>query len=216
MRLLLLGPPGAGKGTQARLLASRLKSPHIASGDLLRDAMEQATPLGREAKAYVERGDLVPDEIVLGVIAERLKAPDAEGFVLDGFPRTGGQARDLDRALEDLGRTLDAVLHLEVPDEEIVERLTGRLFCPQCQRVYHVLHDPPREEGTCDDCGGPLSARKDDDAETVRHRLRVQYHEPIGSLLKYYDKRGLVVPVDGMGSVKEVSERIAKAIEAGT
>jgi adenylate kinase len=213
VRVLLVGPPGAGKGTQARVLAERMGALHIASGDLLREAIDRETPLGKQAKSYIQRGDLVPDDVVVGVVAERLKRPDAESFVLDGFPRTEAQARELGRVLGDLDRPLDIVVHLEAPDDEIVARLSGRRLCSRCQRAYHVVHDPPREPGKCDDDGAELVSRPDDDPETVRHRLRVQYHEPIRGLLDFYRDAGLVVPIDGVGPVEDVTERIAKAVE---
>lgn len=213
MRLLLVGPPGAGKGTQARRLAEELGVPHIASGDLLRAAIGDGTPLGRKAKSYVDRGDLVPDDIVVRIVAERLRQRDATSFVLDGFPRTKEQALALDLVLEELGRPLQQVIHLEVPDDEIVERLAARRYCPECSRPYHMLHDPPRSNEICDDDGAKLARRPDDEPHTVRHRLAVQYHEPIGRLLNHYKARGVLTSVEGVGTVDEVAEQIAKVAE---
>lgn len=213
MRLLLLGPPGAGKGTQARRIAEEHGVPHIASGDLLRDAIRRQTPLGTEAKRWMDEGDLVPDDVVVQIVAERLEAPDAEGFVLDGFPRTREQAAALDRMLDGAERSLDAVIHLEVPDEKIIERLSGRRMCPTCQRAYHMVYDPPAEDERCDEDGTGLVRRRDDEPETVRHRLEVQYHAPIRGLLAYYAEQGRLCTVDGLGSVEEVATRLDEAIE---
>jgi adenylate kinase len=213
VRLLLVGPPGAGKGTQARRLAEREGVPHVASGDLLRNAISASTPLGIEAKKFMDVGDLVPDDVVVGVVSERLSDPDAKDFVLDGFPRTKEQALALDRVLSELGRPLERVIHLEVPDDEIVERLSARRYCPECHRVYHMLHDPPKSDEVCDDDGCRLVRRPDDDPETVRHRLAVQYHAPIGPLLDHYENLRLVISVDGVGPVDEVAERVTKVAE---
>lgn len=216
MRLLLIGPPGAGKGTQARRIAEGFEAPHIASGDLLRAAIADGTSLGLTAKTFMDRGDLVPDDVVILIMAHRLSADDATAFVLDGFPRTREQAIALDAVLEELGRPLERVVHLEVPDDEIVERLTARRYCPECGRPYHMLHDPPRDDETCDDDATKLVRRPDDDPTTVRHRLAVQYHEPVGGLLAHYAKTpGLVVAVDGIGTVDEVTERIEKMVTGG-
>lgn len=212
MRVLLVGPPGAGKGTQARRLCDALRVPHIASGDLLREAIDRETDLGLEAKGFMSRGDLVPDGVVVEIVAERLRRPDAEGFILDGFPRTRDQAVALDRVLDDLSRPLDAVVHLTAPEEKIVERLSGRRICPTCQRAYHMVYDPPADDERCDDDQTPLITRPDDEAETVRHRLEVQYHEPIRGLIDYYDEQGAVIAVDGLGTVDEVAARLDDAI----
>lgn len=213
MRLLLVGPPGAGKGTQARRLAEEMGVPHIASGDLLRAAIGAGTKLGLEAKSYVDRGDLAPDVVVVRIVSDRLTEPDASAFVLDGFPRTKEQALALDNVLAKLDLPLEQVIHLEVPDDEIVERLAARRYCPECHRAYHMLHDPPRSDEVCDDDGSKLARRPDDEPHTVRHRLAVQYHEPIGPLLNHYKDRGILVSVEGVGTVEEVAERVAKVAE---
>lgn len=213
LRLLLLGPPGAGKGTQARRLSEDHDVPHVASGDLLREAVTKGTSLGLEAQAYMDRGDYVPDDLMIRFIAERLEEPDAEGFVLDGFPRTMAQARALTRRLEELGRPVDLVIALEVPHDRIVERLAGRRLCPECQRAYHMTYDPPRNDERCDVDGNRLVTRPDDEPDTVRHRLRV-YAEATEGLRDHYEDLGLLVVVDGEGDPEEVSERIDKAVEA--
>lgn len=213
MRILLVGPPGAGKGTQARRLAEAKDVPHIASGDLLRAAIAAGTDLGMQAKTNMDRGDLVSDDVVVRIVADRLSSDDATSFVLDGFPRTKAQAVALDDVLNGLGRPLEAVVHMEVPDDEIVERLAARRYCPECHRPYHMLHDAPDDDEVCNDDGAKLARRPDDDPDTVRHRLAVQYHKPIGPLIEYYEGRDLLQSVDGLGTVEEVAERIAKVAE---
>ena len=214
LRLLFIGPPGAGKGTQARRVAEGLGVPHIASGDLLREAIRAGTPLGLKAKEYMDRGELVPDDLMIGFISDRIEQRDARaGFVLDGFPRTLQQARALDAALAEGGIALDGVLHLEVPDELIVERLAGRRTCPTCQRAYHMLYDAPKTDERCDDDGAALTARPDDAPDTIRRRLEV-YNEATSGLLSYYEDGERLVTVDGVGYVEDVAERIDKAIEA--
>ncbi len=215
MIVILMGAPGAGKGTQAEGLAEKLGVPHVASGDLFREALQKGTPLGLKAKGYMERGELVPDEIVIGMILERLAQPDCEkGVVLDGFPRTLAQAEALDRALAEQGRKVDRVLFLEVPEEDLVQRLTGRWICRQCQASYHTLFRPPKVEGVCDRCGGELYQRPDDREETVRRRLEV-YFEQTTPVLEYYRRRGVLVSVDGLGSIDEVRRRLAAAVGNG-
>lgn len=212
LRLVFVGPPGAGKGTQAVRVAERLGIPHVSTGEIFRSAIAAGTPMGRLARPYVESGGYVPDEIVVGIVRERLEQPDArQGFVLDGFPRTEGQAQALDSLLEGWGTPLDAVVHLQVDDDTIVRRLSGRRVCPQCQAVYHVESDPPREPGRCDRCGTALIQRSDDAEETVRHRLAV-YREKTEPLLGYYRRRGILVDVDGLGTMDGVTDRIAAAL----
>jgi adenylate kinase len=212
MRLLMAGSPGTGKGTHGRRLAADLGVPHIATGDLLRDQVAAGTQIGREAKAYMDRGDYVPDGVMVGMIRERLASPDAEkGFILDGFPRTQVQAKELDQLLADLGQALDAVLILEVPIDEIVERLSARRTCPKCQRAYHMRDDPPADDERCDDDGTPLSRRTDDEPETVRHRLKV-YADRTAGVIEHYDTDSIVRRVEGNASVEEVTKRIDEAL----
>ncbi len=214
MVVVLMGPPGAGKGTQAAALAGRFGVAHVASGDLFREAIAADTPLGREARAYIERGELVPDEIVVRMVLERLSRPDcARGVILDGFPRTIGQAEALDRALEAQGKRVDTVIELVVPDTVILERLTGRRVCRNCQAPYHIRFNPPARDGICDRCGGPLEQREDDREETVRRRLEV-YREQTAPLREFYAQRGLLHTVDGTGEVDEVLARLTRWVRS--
>jgi len=211
LNLILLGPPGAGKGTQAERLVEDFPVAYIATGDILRGAVREGTPLGLEAKRYMDAGELVPDDVVIGVILEAVSASDAaDGFLLDGFPRTIAQAQALDRALEELDRNLTAVLCIDVPDDEIVRRLSGRRIS-QSGRVYHIEFDPPRHEGRDDVDGSPLVQREDDKPETIRTRLAV-YHEQTAPLIEYYEERGLLRRFDGTRSPTEVHDRIRAAI----
>lgn len=214
MRLVMLAPPGAGKGTQADVLARRHEIPHIETGDLLRRAIEEETPTGREAKQYVESGNLVPDEIVVKLIRQRLDEPDCDpGFILDGFPRTIQQANATERMLRDLDCTLDAVVTLEVGREEIVRRLEARRVCSECGATYHLEHDPPAEQGTCDRCGSELIQREDDRPETILQRLS-EYEEKTEPLLGFYRDRGLLVTVEGEQPIDDVTEEIEEQIAA--
>ena len=186
--LLLFGPPGAGKGTQAVRLSAVFKIPHIATGDMLRAAIQSYTPLGARAKEFIDKGQLVPDQLVLDLIAERLSHPDTErGFLLDGFPRTVPQAEGLARMLADRGRKLDHVLVLDAPDEELVQRIAGRRTCQSCQATYHVVAKPPRRADVCDRCGSPLIQRSDDSEEIIRNRLR-EYNAKTRPVLDYFEK----------------------------
>ncbi len=214
MRLILLGPPGAGKGTQAKRLIERYGIPQISTGDILRAAVRDGTDLGKKAKEYMDAGELVPDEVVIGIIEERLQEADcAKGFILDGFPRTVAQADALNRVLGNLGQAIDHVVSIEVPDEELVERLTGRRTCRGCGAMYHVKFSPPVADGVCDKCGGELYQRDDDREETIRARLKV-YHDQTAPLVEYYEKAGLLRRIPGQGSVDEIYARIEGVLGA--
>jgi len=213
VRLVLLGPPGAGKGTQARMLEKRLGVPQVASGDLLRTAVRKKTALGREAKRYMDKGALVPDDLVLKLIEERLSQPDAaSGFILDGFPRTVAQAETLNAMLKTGGpRQLDKVIAIMVPDEEIVKRISGRRTCKNCGAMYHVIYDPPRNQNLCNSCNGELYQRDDDAEDTVRMRLEV-YAATMRPLLEYYERLGLLAQIDGIGRPEEIQQSILGAL----
>jgi len=213
MDLIFLGPPGAGKGTQAKMLVERYGIPQVSTGDILRAAVAEGTDLGKKAKEYMEAGKLVPDEVVIGIIEERLKQSDCEkGFILDGFPRTVPQAEALDKVLEKMGRKIDHVLTLDVPEEELIKRLTGRRTCKKCGAMYHTIFNPPKVEGVCDKCGGELYQRPDDNEETVRSRLSV-YEQQTRPLIDFYEKKGLVRKIDGRGEIKEIFDQIVKILE---
>jgi len=214
MRLLFLGPPGAGKGTQARELAREWGVPHVATGDMLREAMAAGGALGREARQYYDRGELVPDDVILRMVAERFRQPDAaQGFILDGFPRTIAQADGLAAMLQSLGQTLDGVVYFDVSEPELVRRLTGRRLCRQCQTPFHVVSAPPRRAGVCDRCGGELYQRVDDTEATVRNRLDV-YARQTAPLLDYYRRRGLLRTVSGEGAVEKIRQALREAVGA--
>ena len=211
IRLVLFGAPGVGKGTQAALLSRRFSVPHVSTGDMLRGAIREGTPLGLKARAVVERGELVPDKLVSALVAERLSQDDVgAGFVLDGYPRTVRQAEDLDRTLGAL--PIDRVVNLEVPASEIVERLAGRRSCPSCGAVYHVRFQAPKAADRCDRCGSALAARPDDAPEVVQGRLRV-YEAQTAPVLSFYRERGLLSDVDGRGRPEEVTDRIVQAVD---
>ncbi|MEA2368604.1 MAG: adenylate kinase [Thermoleophilaceae bacterium] len=212
LNLILMGPPGAGKGTQAQRLVEDFDLPYYATGDILRAAVTEESELGREAKQYMERGDLVPDDVICKVIMERVDSPEAEdGFLLDGFPRTIGQAETLEAALERRGRRINAALLIEAPDEEVIRRLSGRRICVKNQHLYHVELDPPKREGVCDQDGSRLIQRDDDKPETVKKRLSV-YHEQTRPLEKHYEDRGLLRRFDGKLPPAEVRDHIRAAV----
>jgi len=212
VRVVLLGPPGAGKGTQARALGALWSIPQVASGDLLRAVVREDSELGREAASYMDRGQLVPDELVLKLVAARLRKDDARpGFILDGFPRNVMQAEALTKGLERVNLKLDKAIAVIVPDEEIVKRISGRRTCRNCDAMYHVVFEPPAKAGVCDKCGGELYQRDDDAEETVRERLKV-YREATRPLLDHYGKLGLLAQVDGVGRTDEVEKRILAAV----
>jgi adenylate kinase len=208
LNLILVGPPGAGKGTQAERLVEDFDLPYYATGDILRAAVKEQSQLGSEAKQYMDRGDLVPDEVICGVIMERIDSPEsADGFLLDGFPRNAAQAEVLDRALADRERRLTAALLIEVSDDEVVRRLTGRRICVANGHLYHVDYDPPREDGVCDRDGSELVQRDDDKPETVRHRLEV-FHAQTSPLVERYEEQGILRRFDGERPAGEVHEHI--------
>ncbi len=208
MKLILLGPPGAGKGTQAEILNKKLDVPTISTGNILRAAVKNGTPVGLRAKEYMDAGKLVPDEVIIGVITERLAEPDCQkGFILDGVPRTIPQAE----ALEKAGITFDAVVSLEISDEEIVERMGGRRVCTKCGAPYHIKNLPPKVEGVCDVCGGKLEARADDKPEVVRDRLTV-YHKETAPLKDFYAERGLLRSVENQATVTATTDAILRAL----
>jgi len=213
MNIIFLGPPGAGKGTQAKVLVEKYGIPQISTGDMLREHVAKGTELGLKAKEYMEKGQLVPDEIILSMVKERLSQDDAQkGFILDGFPRTVAQAEALDKILEEMGKKIEYVLALIVPDEELVTRLTGRRTCKNCGMMYHIKFKPPKVEGKCDVCGGELYQRPDDNEETVRNRLKV-YHEQTAPLIEYYRKKGVLFEVDGNKSIEEITQQLINILE---
>jgi adenylate kinase len=212
VRLVLVGPPGAGKGTQAQFIASHLSIPKISTGDIFRDNVSHGTALGRKAKDYMGRGDLVPDEVTIAMVRDRLSEDDAqEGFLLDGFPRNVPQAETLEKMLSEWETRLDIVLELVVDDDEVVRRLSGRRTCHQCGRVWHVLFDPPARDDTCDDDGSELFQRDDDREETIRHRLEV-YQDQTAPLIAYYADQAILLGVDATGPVEEVTERALSSL----
>jgi len=212
MKLILLGPPGAGKGTQAVRLVKHYGIPQISTGDILRKAVKDGTELGTLAKKYMDKGELVPDEVVIGIIRDRITEPDCEkGYILDGFPRTIAQAEALDEMLEKMGARIDHVVNISVADEEIIKRLTGRRTCSNCGAGYHILFDPPKQEGICDKCGGKLIQRDDDKEETIRARLEV-YRQQTEPLIKYYEAKQLLRTIPGEGSMEEIFNAILKAL----
>lgn len=213
MDIILLGPPGSGKGTQAQKMIERYHIPQISTGDILRGAVKEQTPLGVEAKGYMDQGKLVPDEVVVGIVRERIKASDCKGgFILDGFPRTVPQAEALDDTLGEMQRAIDHVVSVEVPNEGLIKRLTGRRTCRNCGAMYHIIFDPPAKEGVCDRCGGELYQRDDDQEETIRARLQV-YEEQTAPLIAYYREKGLLRAIDGVGAIEEIFRNIVQAIE---
>ena len=212
MRIVLVGPPGAGKGTQAQFIASHLAIPKISTGDIFRYNVSHGTALGRKAKDYMGRGDLVPDEVTIAMVRDRLSEDDAqEGFLLDGFPRNVPQAETLEKMLSEWETRLDIVLELVVDDDEVVRRLSGRRTCHQCGRVWHVLFDPPARDDTCDDDGSELFQRDDDREETIRHRLEV-YQDQTAPLIAYYADQAILLGLDATGPVEEVTDRALSSL----
>jgi adenylate kinase len=212
VRLVLVGPPGAGKGTQAQLISSNLSIPKISTGDIFRYNVSSGTELGRQAKAFMDRGDLVPDEVTIGMVSSRLQEDDTQvGFLLDGFPRTVPQAETLKKILAELEQKLDIVLELVVDDDEVVRRLSGRRTCRKCGRIWHVVFDPPARAGQCDDCGGELFQRDDDREGTIRHRLDV-YQNQTRPLIAFYADEGILLGIDATGPVEEITDRAMSAL----
>ncbi|MBQ0108481.1 MAG: adenylate kinase [Phascolarctobacterium sp.] len=212
MYILLMGPPGAGKGTQAERLINDFKLPHISTGDMFRAAVKAGTAMGKEAKKYMDAGGLVPDEVTIGIVREGLAKPEcAKDFMLDGFPRTLEQAVALDKIMADMGKKLDCVLNINVPDSELVGRVTGRWLCKDCGATYHVKFNPSKVAGKCDKCGGPLYQRDDDKAETVKNRLEA-YHAQTEPLFDYYKKAGIYKEVNGLQDIDKVYADVKAAL----
>lgn len=213
MYIILLGAPGAGKGTQAMMLAEKLKLVQVASGDLFRQALAQETELGKKAKVFMEKGQLVPDEITIQMVLERLAAPDCKnGAILDGFPRNTQQAKALDKALAQQSKAIDRVAYIKVSEGELLKRLSGRWICRKCQAPYHEVDSPPEVKGKCDRCGGELYQRADDNVETVKKRLEVFFAET-SPLIDYYEQAGKLLEINGEGGAAEVNQRIAAALQ---
>jgi adenylate kinase len=212
VRLVLVGPPGAGKGTQAQFISSNLSIPKISTGDIFRYNVSTGTELGRQAKAFMDKGDLVPDEVTIAMVSSRLQEDDSQvGFLLDGFPRNVPQAETLKKLLAEWDAKLDIVLELVVDDDEVVRRLSGRRTCRKCGRIWHVVFDPPARQGICDDCGGELFQRDDDQEETIRHRLEV-YQQQTRPLIAYYADEGTLLGIDATGPVEEITDRAMSAL----
>ena len=213
MHILLMGPPGAGKGTQAAALVKELGVPHISTGDMFRAAIKEGTEMGKKAKAFIDAGNLVPDEVTIGIVRERLAKDDCKkGFILDGFPRTVGQADALKGILQDLGLALDKVLNISVPSSELIERAVGRRICKACGATYHLKFNPTKVEGKCDECGGELYQRADDTAETMGNRLK-KYEESTKPLIDYYTAAGVYAEVDGLQDISKVTESLVAVLK---
>ncbi|SCY19204.1 Adenylate kinase [Lachnospiraceae bacterium XPB1003] len=212
MKIVMLGAPGAGKGTQAKMIAAKYGIPHVSTGDIFRANIKNGTELGKEAKSYMDKGALVPDELTVRILLDRVAQDDcAKGYVLDGFPRTIPQAEVLDAELTKLNDKIDFAINVDVPDENIVRRMSGRRSCPSCGATYHIVHIPPKQEGVCDKCGAALVQRDDDKEETVKNRLKV-YHEQTQPLIDFYEKKGVLQNVDGTVDSEEVFAAIVKIL----
>ena len=213
MNLILVGPPGCGKGTQAKMLIEKYNIPQISTGDILRGAIKEGSSLGKKAKSFMDKGSLVPDEVVIGIIEERVKKPDCKGgFILDGFPRTLAQAKALDNILENLVFKIDHLININVDDGELLKRLTGRRTCRECGCGYHIVFDPPKDKDVCNECGGELYQRDDDKEDTIKSRLRV-YHEQTAPVIEYYQNQGVSRTIDGIGKIDEIFKRITERID---
>ncbi|MEO0251988.1 MAG: adenylate kinase [candidate division WOR-3 bacterium] len=210
LRLIFLGPPGAGKGTQAEKLEKEHGILKISTGDILRESVSKGTTLGEIARVYMERGELVPDDIIIGLVREKII--DLDEFVLDGFPRNVNQAEGLDRLLDSLGKRITAAIYFEVPDQEVKRRLLARRVCPECKRIYNIITDPPSEDELCDKCKVKLIIRSDDNEETIENRLKV-YHEQTKPLLNYYESRGILIKIDGSGTPEQVYRNILEVVK---
>lgn len=212
MKIIMLGAPGAGKGTQAKMIAEKYSIPHISTGDIFRANIKNGTELGKEAKKYMDQGLLVPDELTVKILLDRVAQPDCvNGYVLDGFPRTIPQAEVLDKALNELGDKIDYAINVEVPDENIIRRMGGRRACLSCGATYHIEHIPPKQEGICDTCGKELVLRDDDKPETVKNRLEV-YHNQTQPLIEFYNAKGVLKNVDGTVDMKDVFAAITEIL----
>lgn len=212
MRLILLGAPGAGKGTQAVMLAERFNIPHISTGDIFRSNIKNGTELGKKAKEYIDKGLLVPDEVTIGIVKDRLQQPDCKnGFVLDGFPRTIPQAEYLEGILDSMDVKLDYVIDIHVPDSEIIKRMSGRRVCPVCGMSYHTHYNPTKKEGVCDNCGSAVVQREDDREETVIKRLKT-YHEQTEPLIEYYKQKGQLLVVEGQERIEDTAKEVLKTL----
>lgn len=213
MNIILMGLPGAGKGTQASEIVKKFPIPHISTGDMFRKAIKDETDLGKEAKSYMDRGELVPDEVTVGIVKERISEDDAKkGFLLDGFPRTIDQAEALNSIMAELNRSIDAVINIEVPEEELMNRLTGRRICEKCGTTYHLVFNPPKVEGICDLDGGKLYQREDDNPETVSNRLKVNVKQS-KPILEYYDNKGVLNNIDGSKDIEEVTTDVIDILD---
>lgn len=213
MNIILMGLPGAGKGTQASEIVKKFPIPHISTGDMFRKAIKDETDLGKEAKSYMDRGELVPDEVTVGIVKERISEDDAKkGFLLDGFPRTIEQAEALSDIMQELGRSIDAVINIEVPEEELMNRLTGRRICETCGTTYHLVFNPPKVDGVCDLDGGKLYQREDDNPETVANRLSVNVKQS-KPILSYYQDKGVLENIDGSKDIKEVTSDVINILD---
>ncbi|MDS3850820.1 adenylate kinase [Staphylococcus hominis] len=213
MNIILMGLPGAGKGTQASEIVKKFPIPHISTGDMFRKAIKDETDLGKEAKSYMDRGELVPDEVTVGIVKERISVDDAKkGFLLDGFPRTIEQAEALNNIMSELDRNIDAVINIEVPEEELMNRLTGRRICEKCGTTYHLVFNPPKVDGVCDIDGGKLYQRKDDNPETVSNRLSVNVKQS-KPILEYYDEKGVLKNIDGAKDIDEVTKDVIDILD---
>ena len=213
MNIILMGLPGAGKGTQASEIVKKFPIPHISTGDMFRKAIKDETDLGKEAKSYMDRGELVPDEVTVGIVKERISEDDAKkGFLLDGFPRTIDQAESLSQIMSELDREIDAVINIEVPEEELMNRLTGRRICEKCGTTYHLVFNPPKVDGICDIDGGKLYQREDDNPETVSNRLSVNVKQS-KPILEYYNNKGVLKNIDGSKDINEVTSNVIDILE---